>query len=82
MKFKMFYHDKSIGYLQVEEGIYEETELPEIIGIQIINEKTLECRNKISQIEKYCDENAIWHISDLVYFDSIEERMQFILIWS
>ena len=82
MKFRLFNHEPSIGYCQVEEDVYEEREIPEIIGIQLIYEKTLDDRDKIKKIQDYCVFNGIWHISDLIYFDNEEDRIQFILTWS
>lgn len=82
MKFRLFNHEPSIGYCQVEEDVYEERELPAIIGIQLIYEKTLDDRDKIKKIQDYCVFNGIWHISDLVYFENEEDRIQFILTWS
>lgn len=82
MKFRLFNHEPSIGYCQVEEDVYEEREIPAIIGIQLIYEKTLDDRDKIKKIQDYCVFNGIWHISDLVYFENEEDRIQFILTWS
>jgi hypothetical protein len=78
MKFKQFYHEESIGYCQVEEDVYEERVIPEIRGIQILS-ITPEEREKI---EEYCDEMGLWHIAELVYFDTEEDRIQFLLTWS
>ena len=82
MKFRLFNHEPSIGYCQVEEDVYEEREIPAFIGIQLIYEKTLDDRDKIKKIQDYCVFNGIWHISDLVYFENEEDRIQFILTWS
>jgi hypothetical protein len=78
MKFKLFYHSESIGYLQVEEDVYEERIVPEIIGLEINNTVSIEEKQKISE---YCNSMGLWHIANLVYFDSEEDRIQFLLTW-
>lgn len=77
-KFRLFYHEESIGYFQVEEDVYEERVIPEIRGIQFAD-VTIEEKKQISD---YCNSAGLWHISDLVYFDNEEDRIQFLLTWS
>jgi hypothetical protein len=75
MKYRKFFHPSHIAYEQVEEDVYEERECREIIGIEILSITREEREN----IDNYCNENHIYHISNLIYFDNIYDRIQFLL---
>jgi hypothetical protein len=75
MKYELRYYPTGIGYEQVEEGVYEERDIPEIILVRIIDASNEEQK----QIKEYCDLYHIHHISNLIYFDHMNDRLQFLL---
>ncbi len=53
---------------------------PKMFGVRLAT-LSIEDEQYLNKISDYCFDEAIYMISNLIYFDSIEDRTMFVLQW-
>lgn len=80
--FKRFYLEASEQPYQVEEDEWVMEPSPEHFGIRIVGaDDSLDSKDAMRKIKDWCDDRNVYHISDLIYFDTEAERLEFELTW-
>lgn len=82
MKFKRFYLEASDQPYQVEEDEWVMEPSPEHWGIRIMGaDDSLDSKDAMRNIKAWCDARNVYNISNLIYFDTEAERLEFELTW-
>lgn len=81
MKYKHFHHPEQIAYCPVGDNDECEPRLMEEINGIRITKQTDNDDQLLIDIFAWCNENGIFAISNLIYFDNQEEKIDFFLRW-
>ncbi len=83
IKFEKFYLPENETPHQVEEDVWVVEPAPEQFGIRFEYKAGLskEESDRMDAIKAWLDEQGIWNISNLAYFNTEEERTAFLLTW-
>ena len=77
MKYSRFYYPQTSYHTYDDETIL----MNERTGLRFTKEADAD-DNKLKEIIQWCDDNGIWALSNLVYFDNKEQEIEFFLIWA
>lgn len=83
IKFVKFYLPENETPHQVEEDVWVVEPSPEQFGIRfeykagVNSEET----QRMEEIKQWLDDQGVWNISNLAYFNTEAERTQFLLTW-
>lgn len=82
IKFERFYLESTLQPFEVEEDEWVMEPSPEHWGIRIVGaDDSLDTKDAMIKIKDWCNARGVYNISNLIYFDTEAERVEFELVW-
>lgn len=83
IKFEKFYLPENETPHQVEEDVWVVEPSPEQFGIRFEYKAGVrpEEAQRMEEIKQWLDDQGVWNISNLAYFNTEAERTHFLLTW-
>jgi hypothetical protein len=82
MKFQRFHIESNMQPFEVEEDEWVMEPSPERFGIRIVGaDNSLDSKDAMRKVKDWCDSRDVYNISNLIYFDTEAQRLEFEMVW-